>query len=251
MHERFDSVCVLRSGVKVAVFFFTSAHLYIFVLEHLSIKPENDMASIPFKNHLFRVSVAWVLFFALMILGNDAWAQTDILTNINEKRISLNKRHMYILGAWGSGNIIYGLIGRANTEGSRKYFHEMNVFWNIVNLGLAGAGLYSAYSSTPDQFSLWETYAEQQKLEKILLVNGALNVSYILGGVLMQERAKRIEKNRDRWKGYGKSLVLQGAFLLAFDSMQFIVHNQAQKELKVLLEHLQFQGNSVSLHFTF
>ena len=158
---------------------------------------------------------------------------------------------MYILGAWGSGNIIYGLIGRANSEGSQKYFHEMNAFWNVVNLGLAGAGLYGAYSSSPDQFTLWETYAEQQKLEKILLVNGALNVSYILGGVLMQERAKRIEKNSDRWKGYGKSLVLQGAFLLAFDSMQFIVHSQAQKDLRQLFEQFQFQGNAVTLTLTF
>ncbi|MEM7510116.1 MAG: hypothetical protein AAF388_04225 [Bacteroidota bacterium] len=209
------------------------------------------MASLPSNNNSFRHGVAWVLFFALLFIGNDLWAQADILTEINEKRISLNKRHMYILGAWGSGNIIYGLIGRANSEGSQKYFHEMNAFWNVVNLGLAGAGLYGAYSSSPDQFTLWETYAEQQKLEKILLVNGALNVSYILGGVLMQERAKRIEKNSDRWKGYGKSLVLQGAFLLAFDSMQFIVHSQAQKELRQLFEQFQFQGNAVSLTLTF
>ena len=209
------------------------------------------MTSLPSNNNSFRHGVAWVLFFALLFIGNDLWAQADILTEINEKRISLNKRHMYILGAWGSGNIIYGLIGRANSEGSQKYFHEMNAIWNVVNLGLAGAGLYGAYSSSPDQFTLWETYAEQQKLEKILLVNGALNVSYILGGVLMQERAKRIEKNSDRWKGYGKSLVLQGAFLLAFDSMQFIVHSQAQKELRQVFEQLQFQGNAVSLTLTF
>ncbi|MEL6190840.1 MAG: hypothetical protein AAFR66_02280 [Bacteroidota bacterium] len=209
------------------------------------------MASLPSNNNSFRHGVAWVLFFALLFIGNDLWAQADILTEINEQRISLNKRHMYILGAWGSGNIIYGLIGRANSEGSQKYFHEMNAFWNVVNLGLAGAGLYGAYSSNPDQFTLWETYAEQQKLEKILLVNGALNVSYILGGVLMQERAKRIEKNSDLWKGYGKSLILQGAFLLAFDSMQFIAHSQAQKDLRQLFEQLQFQGNAVSLTLTF
>ena len=209
------------------------------------------MASLPSNNNSFRHGVAWVLFFALLFIGNDLWAQADILTEINEKRISLNKRHMYILGAWGSGNIIYGLIGRANSEGSQKYFHEMNAFWNVVNLGLAGAGLYGAYSSSPDQFILWETYAEQQKLEKILLVNGALNVSYILGGVLMQERAKRIEKNSDRWKGYGKSLVLQGAYLLAFDSMQFIVHSLAQKALRQLFEQFQFQGYTVSLTLTF
>ncbi|MEM8899418.1 MAG: hypothetical protein AAGC85_14990 [Bacteroidota bacterium] len=209
------------------------------------------MTSLLSNNNSFRHGVAWVLFFALLFLGNDLWAQADILTEINEKRVSLNKRHMYILGAWGSGNIIYGLIGRANSEGSQKYFHEMNAFWNVVNLGLAGAGLYGAYSSSPDQFTLWETYAEQQKLEKILLVNGALNVSYILGGVLMQERAKRIEKNSDRWKGYGKSLVLQGAFLLAFDSMQFILHYQAQKELRQVFEQLHFQGNAVTLTLTF
>lgn len=209
------------------------------------------MTSLPSNNNSFRHGVAWVLFFALLFLGNDLWAQSEILTEINENRISLNKRHMYVLGAWGSGNIIYGLIGRANSTGSQRYFHEMNAIWNVVNLGLAGAGLYAAYNSSPDQFTLWETYAEQQKLEKILLVNGALNVSYILGGVLMQERAKRIEKNSDRWKGYGKSLVLQGAFLLAFDSMQFIVHSQAQKELRQLLEQLQFQGNAVTFTLTF
>ena len=53
----------------------------------------------------------------------------------------------------------------------------------------------------------------QQQIEKVLLVNVALDFGYLLLGLYLIERGRRLEK--DRWIGFGKSILLQGAFSFA------------------------------------
>ncbi len=188
---------------------------------------------------------------SLMLLSL-SYGQDSLLMELNTQRTAINKTGMYILGGWAVANIAGGAILRGQTSGTTRYFHEMNVFWNIVNLGLAGAGLYGAYTSDPAALTAWESFQEQQTIEKILLFNAALDIAYMAGGAYMIERSRRVEKKPERIKGYGQSLILQGGFLLIFDATLYLIHNRsANPHLEELLSHLSFTGNGLGFVLNF
>ncbi|MEL6592214.1 MAG: hypothetical protein AAFP02_07605 [Bacteroidota bacterium] len=179
-------------------------------------------------------------------------AQDQTLIELNTNRLQLNKTNMYVLGGWAVGNLAVSGSLLRRTSGSTRYFHEMNVFWNVVNLGLAAGGLYGSYTTDPAALSLWESYQEQQKLEKILLFNLALNFTYMTAGGYLMERSKTAINRPERLKGYGQSLLLQGGFLLLFDTAQYLLHHyQAQPKLEQLIGHLQVGPQSIGLQWTF
>ncbi|MFN4079659.1 MAG: DUF6992 family protein, partial [Saprospiraceae bacterium] len=84
--------------------------------------------------------------------------------------------------------------------------------------------------------------------EKILLFNAGLDVGYIMSGVWLQARARTSEQNRDRFSGFGRSIVMQGAFLMAFDLGAYFYISQNGKSLPVLL-YPTGQGLGLTLSF--
>ena len=196
-----------------------------------------------------RIILLCLFSFGLLTIGT---AQDSLLLELNQHRIKLNKTNMWVLGGWAAGNILVSGIMRGQTSGTQKYFHEMNAVWNLVNLGIAGGALYGAYTSDPTGLDLWATFREQQKIEKVLLFNLALNFTYITGGAYLIEKSKNATSNPERLKGYGQSLLLQGGFLLLFDATQFFLHhNHATPKLEQLLSHVQVGGNGLSLVIAF
>jgi hypothetical protein len=191
-----------------------------------------------------------LLLAALPLLGA---AQPEALARINEQRLRTSQASMYILGGWAAGNMAVSGYLRGRRSGEARYFHEMNVFWNVVNLGLAAGGLYSVAQAQGDSLSLWQTVEEQQKLEKILLFNLALNFTYITAGALLRERAQRPGISRpERLSGYGRSLILQGGFLLLFDTGQYIAQrSQSRPALREVLEHVSYSENGLGLQWRF
>jgi hypothetical protein len=103
----------------------------------------------------------------------------------------------------------------------------MNAYWNVVNLGIAGFGFWQA--SQVAVLNFWEVLLAQQEIEKILLANAALDLGYIALGLYLIEKGRRTEK--DKWLGFGKSIVLQGAFLLLFDAILYGFQQQLGIEL--------------------
>ncbi len=59
----------------------------------------------------------------------------------------MNNIGMGILGGWALANITIGAYGWSQQSGQESYFHQMNLFWNTVNLGIAGFALYSNLTS--------------------------------------------------------------------------------------------------------
>jgi hypothetical protein len=132
---------------------------------------------------------------------------------------------MMVLGGWAVANIASGLVMRSNTSGVDSRFWEMNAIWNGVNLAIAGFGYYGAKKLGTDG-SAFDLYQEQMSMDKILLFNAGLDLGYIAAGAWMVERSKTISKNPDLWKGYGRSIMLQGAFLFAFDVAMVLIHKK-------------------------
>jgi hypothetical protein len=154
---------------------------------------------------------------------------------------------MLVLGSWAVGNIALGLGLQNRYEGEERYFHLMNAGWNAVNLGLATAGYLSAIKTDPASFNLTQSINEQQKLQKIFLFNAGLDVGYVLGGLYLMERSKTAESNPERLKGFGKSIILQGGFLFAFDLIAYFAQASGNKDIGPLLSGLHFDGQQIGL----
>ncbi len=166
----------------------------------------------------------YILVLVIVLLALDVQAQ-DLLKAQFESEQHFRKTGMLVLGSWATANIAGGLVLRANTDGRQKYFHEMNAIWNTVNLGIAAFGYISATRmGQPD--SAFELYQMQESLDKTLLFNAGLDLAYIAGGFWMIERAKNTVNKPERMQGYGRSVVLQGAFLFVFDLAMIGLHQK-------------------------
>jgi len=187
-----------------------------------------------------------------MLFAFHSYGQNHIeLDNFNIERLQINKRGMQVLGTLAIGNIILSPILANRSTGSQKYFHQMNGYWNGVNLLIAGFGYYSAVATNPEGLSLVHAFTEQSNIEKLLLLNTGLDVGYVLGGLYLLERSKNSVKRSDQHNGFGKSIMLQGGFLFIFDFTFYLVHQTHSKELLALLSKVSLSANGASLTWTF
>lgn len=173
------------------------------------------------------------------------------IDQFNENRLDITKSGMIVLGSWAVINIASSPILSSQSKGSRKYFHQMNGYWNVVNLALAGSGLYGAITGNFEGLSVSETLTEQLRLEKILLFNSALDIGYMLGGLYLIERSKNTGKNPERLKGFGQSVILQGGFLFAFDLIFYAVLNNHGKGLMDIIDKVAVSPEGFSLIMSF
>ena len=165
-----------------------------------------------------------LLILAALPVGAQGLADLEV---INQTRLDYNQQGMLILGTWAVVNLILGAVASFRTSGQTQAFHQMNAYWNVVNLGIAAYGFWQA--SQVAVLNFWEVLVEQQQIEKVLLANSALDFGYIALGLYLIERGRRLEK--DKWIGFGKSIVLQGAFLLLFDAILYGFQQQLGIEL--------------------
>lgn len=192
-----------------------------------------------------------LLLSTFLCFGFWLWSQSDALYSFNQHRLNRQQTGMMVLGGWAAVNIAGGLALSQRTQGADKYFHLMNAGWNGVNLAIAGFGYFSAVNADPGMYNLYQTIQEQHRFQKILLFNAGLDVGYMLGGLYLIERSKNSVNHPDRLKGFGRSIVLQGGFLFAFDVINHLFHSQHNSALEPLLGSITFTGSSASLVFQF
>jgi len=136
---------------------------------------------------------------------------------------------MITLGSWALANAAVSGPFWFVTEGSTQRFHEMNVVWNIVNLGIAGFGLFDESRSVPIT-GIKNALADQRRIESLLYLNIGLDAAYMAAGWALLERGLRGGPDAERWTGYGTSLILQGGFLFAFD-IGFLLFQQNNRPI--------------------
>lgn len=156
-------------------------------------------------------------------------AQSVDLLQFNQSRYHIDQQLMVGLGSWATSNFVLSGVGwnQAQTP-EERYFHQMNVFWNVVNLSLAVPGYFKAYKSDV-HLTKEMTMLAQRKTEQIFLLNTFLDVAYVSSGALLMKRAQQIgmqELRGQRLNGYGKSLLVQGGFLFLFDLTAYCVHKK-------------------------
>ncbi len=73
----------------------------------------------------------------ILLIVQNSFSQS--FPKLNENRIATNQIAMQTLGGWSLGNMaVYGV--RASGGNGDKYFNQMNIYWNVVNLAIASAG---------------------------------------------------------------------------------------------------------------
>lgn len=186
----------------------------------------------------------------LTLLSTQVFSQDYHLKTFNSYRNHVNTIGMITLGTWALGNIAVNSALYYRTERNRKYFCQMNIAWNMVNLTIAGFGLYGALH--PDTtLTLYQSIQQQASIEKILLFNAGLDVGYVMTGFFLRERAKNVESQHDRLNGYGNSLLLQGGFLFVFDVTLYLIQTSNHERMHQLLSHVIITPETIGLAFHF
>jgi len=197
---------------------------------------------------ILKVNVVFLFFITF------ASAQTqDELNTFNKERLRIQKKGMAVLGTWAIGNIAWGVAGTQYADGSAKKFHEMNALWNGVNLLLAAPG-YIGAAKGKYEFNFRKSYKEQKNVEKTFLVNSALDVAYMMGGLYLIEKSKNtIDPLKSSTNlGYGNSILFQGGFLMAFDMAMYIIHNRhGNKKLMPYLDAISLSSTGIGFRKVF
>lgn len=175
-----------------------------------------------------------------VLLGMSAMAQRADppadLRQFSEQRIRHQKTLGFALGGYALANIAVGSIAAGQATGETKYFHRMNVYWNLFNLGIAGAGLLGSRKRTGASETLADAVRQHENMKQVLLLNAGLDVAYVVGGAYLRERAKSQPDKADQLRGYGSSIMVQGGFLLAFDlANYFIFKHRGDRQERLLL----------------
>ena len=168
------------------------------------------------------------LLFSGLLLSQSIFGQ---VTDFQKEFNSINENLMLSLGSYALANFaISGVAYFSSEDEYSKRYHEMNVMWNTVNMGLALPGYIKARRGG-QPMTRAEMLKAQKKTESIFLINDVLDVGYIAAGIWMREVAPNQLDQEDLFKGYGNSLILQGSFLLAFDAVAYYIHHNHGKKL--------------------
>lgn len=193
----------------------------------------------------------------LMVLAPRVVTPQDMFPfdRFNEERVRISAHSMLVLGGWATGNMIAGGIGMATTPSGSEahHFHQMNLLWNVVNLGIAVPAYVGARRSLRrgTALDIPATFGTQRRVEALYLINAGLDLAYMGAGLWLWENGRsRSHANSERFQGFGTSLLLQGGFLFVYDLACYAVHTRHWKGARRgLWQQLRFNGTSLELHF--
>lgn len=187
-----------------------------------------------------------------MAFSFSSFSQQIDLIKFEKERISKTKNSMLVLGGWSVANIVGSSIATNTRNKEVRYFHQMNVMWGGINLAIAGLGYWNAGREKINNPILADVLKHQNRIEKTYLINAGLDVVYVGAGLLMNKTSDN-QKNPEKFKGYGNSIMLQGGFLLLYDALIYSIHRNHGKKLKGLTDKVDLNAglNSVSLVYKF
>jgi hypothetical protein len=198
------------------------------------------------------MKVSLLITIAIIANAVNCFSQDSTFVLFDKQRIKHQKTGMTILSAWSAANIVGGLVLRNNTQDDTRYFHEMNILWNGVNLFIAGTGYYNSINEVANQ-DPFHVLAQQLKLEKTLLFNIGIDVAYGASGLYLLEKGKSESTllKRQRLRGYGRSLIMQGGFLFLFDSVFYAIEANASHNLRESMSLFFISPTGIGFKHTF
>ena len=140
-------------------------------------------------------------------MGSEDAVRDHLLQGYLDRQLQM-RRNKHILLGWGAANVASGLALYATDY---RDFGVMNASWGAINAGIALLAMRGA--TDPDTApSYADMLREEQQFNRIVALNTGLDVGYMIAGLWM------MTDGRDSMvRQYGTSIVVQGAFLFAYD----------------------------------
>lgn len=167
----------------------------------------------------------------LMAVSLQSFSQKVDLAKFEKDRVRYTKNSMVALAGWSVVNIVGGAFATNTHNKEVRYFHQMNVMWGSINLALSGLGYFGAGREKINNPVLADVMKHQNRIEKTYFINLGLDVVYVGAGLLMNKTSDN-QKNPEKFKGYGNSIMVQGGFLLLYDAIVYSIHHKHGKQLK-------------------
>jgi hypothetical protein len=187
----------------------------------------------------------------VLVLVSARMVNAQSLHEFYMQSLDINKSGMYFLGGWAVANMATGTYGWLTHQGDKKYFHQMNAAWNVVNLAIAGYALWDALNTDVFAFREDEIMQRHIRTENIFLINAGLDVLYMAAGAWLIRASSGNEKRHDLLKGYGQSVILQGAFLFVFDLVKFGFQYNHRQGFINSISSVGLSPEGISLTFSF
>jgi hypothetical protein len=127
-----------------------------------------------------------------------------------------------LLSGWSVANLALSPYSSKNLFQpieKNDYFQQMNFMFNVVNGAIAGFAHYEVYRRSKLSWSLSEIEQQRKKARTSIKINMGLDLSYILSGILLNNISPKNPNDINQFKGYGSSLIFQGAYLLIYDAI--------------------------------
>ena len=177
------------------------------------------------------------LVFALLALAGASLTAQESLEAYNIRRERVTRTAMTVLASWSAVNLTAGtVLSFTADDPERAAFHQMNAGWNVVNAALAVPSLIGSVRRIEEASSLDLTgsLVAQNRIEDTLLFNAGIDVGYVAAGLYLAERARRGGAEAARLAGFGRSLIVQGGFLFAFDLVVYAVQRSIGRDIAEL-----------------
>jgi hypothetical protein len=144
---------------------------------------------------------------------------------MNNNFFSFQYHALKPLEQWGLGSVIGGAV-LALLPGFWRHFGLQAIGWGAVDWLLAKAGQRQALLKAEDlvigDLDEAEAHAAAERLRNLLLINAGLDLLYIGSGLWLLRRAG----DRADRRGMGAGILVQGLFLLLFDSILAVEINR-------------------------
>ncbi len=177
------------------------------------------------------------LVFALLALAGASLTAQESLEAYNIRRERVTRTAMTVLASWSAVNLTAGtILSFTADDPERAAFHQMNAGWNVVNAALAVPSLIGSARRIEEapSLDLTESLVAQNRIEDTLLFNAGIDVGYVAAGFYLTERARRGGPEAARLAGFGRSLIVQGGFLFAFDIAVYAVQRSIGRDIAEL-----------------
>ena len=124
------------------------------------------------------------------------------------------KRAMNVLLGWSGASVIAGSAMLFNESRTIRDFGIQNMAWGVIDGGIALFARRSILDKWDSNISFQE---EKRNFRKLLLINSLLDIAYVGVGTALAAYG------RDKLKGHGYGIIIQGAFLLLFDGINLLL----------------------------
>lgn len=177
----------------------------------------------------------YLCLLTFLLLCLTANAQSSTLEMFNLQQAETLKFGMLALGTWALLNILIGSIRLTKSSRSKRYFFQMNIYWNIVNIIIAAGSLYYILSADPAARTLAVSVNLHYWYIKLLYLSIGLDLAFLMLAAYLKELSKNSPKT-EQHLGWGQSITLQALFLLVLDITLVVLIEGPTNELLRLVQ---------------